>query len=207
MHGIENNAQAIWSLLLFAGYLTFTSLKRIDGKKWCKLVIPNQEITILYQNLIAAIFSASLSQTKLRHLQQSIEEANDEAFSTLLQEFISKTTSYYDLPSNEPERGYHLFVLGLLILLADSYTIKSNKESGLGRYDILLIPHDKKKYGLILEFKKISSQETPQKAAQRALDQINEKKYAQELRDLGINKIASFGIACKGKEIWVKAQK
>ena len=115
--------------------------------------------------------------------------------------------SFYDMPSLEPERGYHLFVLGLLVLLSGTYTIKSNKESGFGRYDILLIPHDRKKYGLILEFKKVSPQETFEKAAQRALDQINEKNYAQELKDLGIKKIAAFGIACKGKEVLVKAQR
>ncbi len=114
--------------------------------------------------------------------------------------------SYYDIPTNEAERGYHLFVLGLLVLLSDTYTIKSNKESGFGRYDILLIPHDKKKYGLILEFKKVSSQETFEIAAQKALDQINAKNYAQELKDLGIKKIAAFGIACKGKKILLKAQ-
>ncbi len=114
--------------------------------------------------------------------------------------------SYYDIPIDESERSYHLFVLGLLVLLSDTYTIKSNKESGFGRYDVLLIPHDKKKYDLIIEFKKVSSQETFEKAAQKALDQINMKNYAQELKDLGIKKIASFGIACKGKKVLVKAQ-
>lgn len=205
--GIESDDQAIWSLLLFAGYLTFTHIKIIEGKKWCKLTIPNQEIHILYRSLITNIMGTSLSKTTLRYLRQSIEEADSEVFSTVLQEFISKSMSYYDMPSTEPERGYHLFVLGLLVLLSDTYTVKSNKESGFGRYDILLIPHDKKKFGLILEFKKVSSQETFEKASQKALDQINEKNYAQELKDLGIKKIAAFGIACKGKEIVVKAQR
>ncbi len=205
--GIENNDQAIWSLLLFTGYLTFTSIKKIDGSTWCTLTIPNMEIRKLYRKLITNIVGTSLSKTKLRHLQLSIEEANDEVFSSILQEFISKSMSYYDIPTEESERGYHLFVLGLLVLLSDTYTIKSNKESGFGRYDILLIPHDKNKFGLILEFKKVSSQETLEKAAQKGLDQIQKKNYAQELRDLGIKKIAAFGIACKGKEILVKAQR
>ncbi len=204
--GIEDNDKAIWSLLLFAGYLTFTRFKNVNGKKWCMLTIPNQEIILLYKSLITTILGTSLSQNKLKHLRHSIERADSETFSTILQEFVSKTMSFYDIPSTEPERSYHLFVLGLLVLLSDSYTIKSNKESGLGRYDILLIPHDKTAYGLVLEFKKVGSQETMEAASKKAFDQIKEKNYAQELRDQGIIHVAAFGVACKGKRVLVKAQ-
>ncbi len=201
--GIENNDQAIWSLLLFTGYLTFNKCKKIGDAYLYQLIVPNKEISKLYRKLITTIMGTSLSKTKLNHLRQAIEQANEEVFSSILQEFVEKTMSYFDIPDSEPERSYHLFVLGLLVFLSDSYTIKSNKESGLGRYDIILIPHDKNSFGLIIEFKKVASGETFKQAAQKALDQIKQKNYAQELTELGITKRASFGIACKGKKVVV----
>ena len=76
-------------------------------------------------------------------------------FAHLLQEFILNSVSFFDFPNREPEKSYHLFVLGLLVFLADTYQVKSNRESGYGRYDIMLIPHDKNKLGIIIEFKKV----------------------------------------------------
>ncbi len=92
----------------------------------------------------------------IKYLRKAIATADDKVFSTILQEFIQKTMSYSDMPASEPERSYHLFVLGLLVILTGTYIIKSNKESGLGRYDILLIPHDKKALASYLHSKKLS---------------------------------------------------
>jgi hypothetical protein len=98
-------------------------------------------------------------------------------------------------------------MLGLLVLLSDEYQVKSNRESGYGRYDILLIPRDKTKFGYVIEFKKvIAAQETLEDAAQRALEQIKVKQYVQELRDLGVTNIVLLGIGCKGKELLVIAE-
>ncbi len=83
--------------------------------------------------------------------------------------------------------------------MSHNYEIKSNRESGLGRSDIMIIPKKPNKLGLILEFKKVKGNETLELAAQRALDQIKEKKYAQELRERGIKSIKLFGIAFSGK--------
>ncbi len=124
-----------------------------------------------------------------------------------MQEFIINTISVYDLPNNEPEKSYHLFVLGLLVLLSDTYQVKSNRESGLGRYDIMLIPKNKKDLGIIIEFKKVSSSDKSlEKSAQRALDQIEEKNYVQELKDLDIKHIKFLGIAFQGKKVLVKSK-
>ncbi len=114
--------------------------------------------------------------------------------------------STFDLPSNEPERSYHLFVLGLLVLLSENYEIKSNRESGLGRYDIMIIPKKPKKLGLIIEFKKAGPNETLETAAQRALEQIKKKNYAQELKDREIKQIKILGIALSGKKILIACQ-
>jgi PD-(D/E)XK nuclease superfamily len=84
------------------------------------------------------------------------------------------------------------------------YQVKSNRESGLGRYDILLIPHDDRKPGVIIEFKKVRKSETLETAAQRALDQIVERKYAHELTEKGIESILAYGIALEGKNLFIK---
>ena len=113
----------------------------------------------------------------------------------------------YDLPATEPEKSYHLFVLGLLILLADHYQVKSNRESGLGRYDIMLIPKDVDKLGIIIEFKKATlPKESLELVAKKALAQIKEKEYTQELQNQGIKNIKLMGIACKGKKILIQAE-
>ena len=132
--GIENNHTALWSLLLFAGYLTFSQRRGIS----CTLTIPNKEIELLYKKLIKNVFLESLGASKVKALKQTLLTADAEQFGELLQGFIARSMSAFDLPANEPERSYHLFVLGLLVLLEESYLVKSNRESGYGRYDILL---------------------------------------------------------------------
>ncbi len=203
--GIEDNAQAVWSLLLFSGYLTYTSCKLERGKSYCNLTIPNEEVKILYETFIQEIIESMLTKTKFKSFLTAIISGDIETFSLLLQEFIVNSMSFYDLPNDEPEKSYHLFVLGLLVLLADTYQIKSNRESGYGRYDIMLIPHDKNKLATIIEFKKVST-ESLEKTAQNALEQITAKQYAQELKALGITHIKALGIAFQGKKVLVLEQ-
>jgi len=202
---IENNSDAIWSLLLFAGYLTYSKYVLERGKIYCDLKIPNEEIKFLYEGFIEDIFNRTLKTAKVDLFLNSLITGDVQTFSELLQEFILNSMSIYDLPNDEPEKSYHLFVLGLLVFLADSYQIKSNRESGYGRYDIMLIPHDKNKLGLVIEFKKvlIDRKETLDSAAEKALEQIRNKHYAQELKSLGIRRIKALGIAFQGKQILV----
>ena len=168
--GIENNSNALWSLLLFSGYVTYKSCKLILGKTYCNLTIPNQEIRLLYHDLITEIFEETLTTSKVSILLQSLTSGDTHTFGILLQEFFINSISMYDLPATEPEKSYHLFVLGLLILLADHYQVKSNRESGLGRYDIMLIPKDVDKLGIIIEFKKATlPKESLELVAKKAL--------------------------------------
>lgn len=115
------------------------------------------------------------------------------------------TISAYDLPSDEPEKSYHLFVLGLLAASHDTYEIKSNRESGLGRYDIMIIPKLPNKPAIIIEFKIVRPGETLETAPQKALAQIHEKEYAQELYAKSISSIIEYGIAFEGKLILIKS--
>ena len=92
------------------------------------------------------------------------------------------------------------------MLFADEYQVKSNRESGYGRYDIMLIPKDKSKLGYVIEFKKVLAKENLEEAAQRAMEQVKSKQYAQELQGLGITNIFLLGIAFQGKEILVLSE-
>ncbi len=201
--GIEKNDCALWSLLLFTGYVTYTSCTLIEGVTMCNLTIPNKEVKLLYKNFIRDIVQHLLKTAKITTFMKTLITGDVETFSSLLQEFVLNSISVYDLPSNEPEKSYHLFVLGLLVMLSDTYHVKSNRESGLGRYDIMLIPHDKNNRGIIMEFKKAAAQETLEMAAKRALEQITTKKYVHELQAEGIKLIKAYGVAFKGKEVLV----
>lgn len=204
--GIEHNNEAIWSLLLYGGYITYSKQELIEGMTYCTLKIPNKEIKVLYKQLIEEIFKNSLEAEKIKLLFQSLMSGEVGMFQDLLQEFIINCMSVNDLAEKEIEKSYHLFILGLLVLLSDIYEVKSNRESGLGRYDIMLIPRKPNKPGIIIEFKKIYEYrpETLEEAADKALQQIKEKNYAAELKSRGIRNILCLGIACHGKRILVK---
>lgn len=103
----------------------------------------------------------------------------------------------------EPERSYHLFVLGLLVLLGEDYDVISNRESGLGRYDILIAPKNPELTGVVIEFKKALGSETLEETAQKALEQIISKNYVHELKTKNVKNILAYGIAFSGKNLTV----
>ncbi len=198
---VMTDSKALWNLLLFTGYVTARNVDIREGRKFCTLALPNKEIKLLYNQLITTIFEEILSLSKIEGLKEALLSGNGSLFSEIVQDFISKSISFFDMPSDEPERSYHLFILGLLVTFSDTYEVKSNRESGHGRYDIMLIPRDPSLWAIIIEFKKVSSGETLQEATQKALTQIIEKDYIQELHARSIKKITAFGIACQGKKI------
>lgn len=204
---LEHNPTAVWSLLLFAGYLTYTHCELKEGKDICTLIIPNKEIKILYKHLINDILQQSLTATKIQAILEILSAGDSKKLTELLQEFVINSMSAFDISATEPEKSYHLFVLGLLVLLSDIYKIRSNRESGYGRYDIMLIPHNKQKAGIIIEFKKASplKSELLDTIAEKALQQIIEKNYAQDLKDAGVSTIIAFGVAFQGKKVYARS--
>jgi predicted AAA-ATPase/PD-(D/E)XK nuclease superfamily protein len=203
---MERSEIAIWSLLVFSGYLTPRKQKLAEGQWLCELAIPNQEVFILYKNLIRSSFQEVLTDTNIKALREALAHGNGKLFEKILQEYLLNSTSMFDLPSKEPEKSYHLFVLGLLVTLQDLYEVDSNRESGYGRYDIMLIPKDITKRSIIIEFKRIFDDEDLGTAATQALEQIHDKQYAQNLKKRGIQTITAFGIAFKGKEVLLKQE-
>ena len=201
---LDHRTELLWSLLLFTGYLTYTHWELKEGTKICSLAIPNQEINYLYRELIRNIFKESVVGGQAEDLLEALTQGQAVPFTELLQGFIINSMSFFDLPSSEPEKSYHLFVLGLLVMLSDHYEVKSNRESGLGRYDIIIIPKQANKPAIIIEFKKVLAGETLEQAAQRALDQIIQKRYIQELQAKHFEKVFAYGIAVEGKKIFLK---
>ena len=126
-----------------------------------------------------------------------------EVFGGFFERFVLNNVSYFDVSGTEPEKVYHAFVLGMIVSLNNEYEVKSNKESGYGRYDVMLIPRDSSKLGIIIEFKKIDDfmKKSIETGIQEALKQIEENKYEAELIDRGVDDILKLAIVFKGKKV------
>jgi len=120
---------------------------------------------------------------------------------------LLESSSMFDSENRNPEKFYHGFVLGLIVSLNESHIVKSNHESGYGKYDVMLIPKDKSKLGLILEFKVAEGKLSLEKEAETALKQIEERNYETEMKQNGIDNILKLGLAFRGKEVCVLEQK
>ena len=131
---------------------------------------------------------------------------NIEDFRKMLRKFLLESASFFDVKGTHPEKFYHGFVLGLMSSLQDTYNIKSNRESGYGRYDVMLIPKDKTKLGIVLEFKTAEAEEDLATIAQQALQQVKDKQYETELKQAGIQSVLKLGLAFKGKEVEVMSE-
>ncbi len=197
---VQNNPYSIYSFLLVAGYLKVANIyPQSDGNFMCDVAIPNKEITFVYEKEV-------LNRTNQNSLAISISQAifskDTQKLQTLLEDFMVKSISSID---GANESFYHGMMLGLCAILGNRYKIRSNRESGLGRFDIQLMPLTKGMPGFIFEFKHTKDEHTDLSAlADSALQQIEAKKYDTELRDNGVNSIISIGIAFRGKSAVVK---
>ena len=202
---IRTKSSSLWSFLLFSGYLRASSQHLKQGRLYCELEIPNQEIKYIYEEIIIDWLEESISSNKLNEMLKSLTTGNIEEFSLIFKDFVLSSMSTFDPAGDEAEKVYHAFVLGLLLYLNDNYEINSNRESGYGRYDIMIIPNKKNKLGIIIEFKKAENNENLDSALKAALTQIEERKYQQELEKRGITKVLKLAIAFSGKKVEIKA--
>lgn len=201
---LKKNSDSVWSLLLYSGYVTMAETPPSYGKP-CRLKIPNVEVRELYRSMILQWFKESIQEPKYHMLLNSLIIGDIDTFSQIFTEFIISSFSVFDVTQQEPEKVYHAFVLGVLVGLKDKYEIKSNRESGYGRYDVILFPKNTKELGIIMEFKKVESpsEASLEMAAHAAIKQIEEKEYTRELLDRGINHILYLGFAFKGKKVHI----
>lgn len=134
-------------------------------------------------------------------LLQSLVTGDSEVFQDYLEKYLAATFSYFDVSQQEPERFYHGFVLGLLVSLQETHSVKSNRESGLGRYDVMIIPKDTRQLATLIEFKVVRKVDDLDRGIELAFQQIAAKGYAQELSALGITRIQTMAMVFCGKEM------
>ncbi|MDM8558936.1 AAA family ATPase [Candidatus Parabeggiatoa sp. HSG14] len=207
LRDLEYSESNIWSLLVFSGYLKPIKIIAQPILPLYELAIPNLEVYSFYQNTLKSWLHHQASGKRLQKLLHALIKTDFKTFGELLKEMVSTILSFHDTAGNKPERVYHVFVLGLLTHLMDRYLIRSNRESGYGRYDVLMIPHNKEEPGFIFEFKKVNKPEEKnhKTAMKSALDQIKEKQYAVELRNQGVKNIWGIGVVVSGKRVWVES--
>ncbi|AWI05480.1 AAA family ATPase [Clostridium drakei] len=205
MAEVEDSNQNIWSFLLLSGYLKAVRTELIRGRLNCELEIPNEEVHIFYENLIIKWFQETMTSQKYELMLNILITGEIDIFAGIFKQFVINNLSYFDVSGTEPEKVYHAFVLGMLISLSENYEVKSNKESGYGRYDVMLVPKDIYKIGIVMEFKKIDDflSTTIEEATKAALKQIADMKYVDELVNRGIKNIIKLAIVFKGKEVQV----
>lgn len=210
---LDQDEDAIWSLLLASGYL---KVKKIDYRgitldPWYTLNITNTETRSMFRAMFRGWFKNQ--RANYGDFMKALIEGDLEAMNYYMNKVALTTFSYFDVGSgngqdSEPERFYHGFVLGLIAERAGTYKIRSNRESGFGRYDIMMIPMNPMEYpAIIIEFKVCSRMKTEslEEAVQSALKQIQEKNYDAELLAQGIptDRIRHYGFAFEGKKVLI----
>ncbi len=193
------NTDSLWSMLTQSGYLTSRKTIVSQGIHHCDLAIPNLEVRTFFSRTVQAWVKKHAGSGGLKPMLDALLEEDIPQFAFHFSEAVRQTLSYYDTAGNAPERVYHVFLLGMLITLQNRYQVRSNRESGLGRYDILLTPHDPHDPGFVFEFKQTET--NPEEAAQKALKQIQAKDYGAVLRQAGVTKARAIGVALCGKQV------
>lgn len=211
---LSGNEGAVWSLLLASGYLKVLSYEdegdTEDGEEPIyELALTNQEVKVMFRNMVRDWFASA--EGDYNDFVKALLMGDVKAMNTYMNRVALQTFSYFDTGKNpseqEPERFYHGFVLGLMVELGAKYIITSNRESGFGRYDVMLEPKDGKGDAVILEFKVHDAEEESslKDTVEEALAQIKKKKYDAELLKRGFTKeqIHKYGFAFQGKQVLI----
>lgn len=209
---LDDNEEAIWSLLLTSGYLKVQNIdyRGITLEPWYTLDITNIETLSMFMTMFRGWFKnkdANYNNFVKALLKGSLKEMNIYMNDVALATFSSFDTGKKPSEKSQPERFYHGFVLGLLVELRDRYQIRSNRESGYGRYDVMLTPVTEVDDAIVIEFKvhEPDEEESLQDTVRAALNQITEKNYDAELLAQGIpaDRIRHYGFAFEGKKVLI----
>ena len=212
---LDADENAIWSLFLASGYLKAESytLNEETGADVYELALTNKEVQIMFRKMIRKWFSSM--GTIYNGFIRALLQDDVKSMNAYMNQVALATFSYFDSGRNpsmetQPERFYHGFVLGMAVELADRYTITSNRESGFGRYDVMMEPKNKIDNAIIIEFKVRDSGEEAAllDTAKAALKQIEEQQYDVVLKNRGISdeRIRTYGFAFEGKKVLIKSQ-
>ena len=214
---LDYSEDAVWSLMLASGYIKVISADALTGDRrkarMYRLALTNFEIQLMFEKMILRWFIPAKNETNefiKALISGDIESMNEYMNDVTLNTFSSFDSGKHTSEKKAPENFYHGFVLGLMVDQTDNYIIASNRESGFGRYDIMLEPKDKNNThypGIIIEFKVINprKENSLEETVEAALKQIEEKNYDAELINRGVNKenIHHYGFAFRGKEVLI----
>ena len=202
---LQQNRAAIWGLFTMSGYLKVLSSEFGEFGNICALAIPNKEVEFLYKQIFREWLSGNRGIMWYQELLAVLTSGQIKKFEHKLQNAIEEMASYHDTSKTKQEIFYQGLMLGILVGLKDQYEIRSNREAGIGRYDLLLSPKDVKKLGVIMEFKAVDNELKLEEEATAALEQIKKSRYATDLKSRGVSNICSMGISFSGKTVKIVA--
>ncbi|MES2615563.1 MAG: AAA family ATPase [Bdellovibrionota bacterium] len=211
---LTQNPAIFWGFMLQTGYLTVTDKIFENNKYIYTLKIPNEEIHIVFRNMVDAWFETLSKDLKKPNLAETISQAlvqrKLEIFYKNLQQILIQTMSYHDFNRN-PENAFHAFMAGFMVWLTGNYDVRSNRESGIGRYDLCLIPKKESIPAYLFEFKSIAYLEEKAPSAEKieqelklALKQIDTQLYETELESRGVRQITKVALVFYGKQVWME---
>ena len=200
---IQETSDALWNFFLFSGYLKLVSKVFDEQRQEGEFKIPNIEIKTIFKDSVLYWFSKSQTYNKFNVVLDNLKKGRIKDFSKYFADFIRMTCSYYDFADSEPEKVYHALVLGMMVQLQTEYRITSNRESGYGRYDVMLHPLQPNLPAFVFEFKKFDAEdeESIQETLASAMQQMKTNNYATTLQQEGHTNIHLIAIAFKGKEV------
>lgn len=203
---VKSNPSSVYSFLLVAGYLkVIKSEPSFSGDFMCEVALPNKEITFVYNKEILQKLNNIVPQATAISIQEAIYSGDTAALQKNLGTLLMQSASSYDTVG---ENFYHGLVLGLCATLDNRFYITSNRESGEGRYDLCLCPKDGRLPGILIELKaaKNCSEDGLKRLSEKALAQIDNRKYETELAVKGVGGILKYGVAFSGKRVQITAE-
>jgi PD-(D/E)XK nuclease superfamily len=188
----------IWSFLLFSGYLSATSVRREETTLYATLTLPNREVAGLWRGTFREWLLSAAGAVEPLHLAVLAGEADK--VQEILSKMLLRNASFHDVADDQDEAFYHAFVLGPLVSTEPTHYVRSNREAGRGRADVLIVPRQAGRPGAVLEFKKQNDKRSLFAHAGLALRQIQQQGYGAELEAAGAAPIRRLGIAFSGKQ-------
>ena len=207
LRDVRKRSDAVWSFLLFSGYLKALSAVPVGQRMQTELAVPNLEVLAALQGMFEDFLGEGLGGSdRVRDLCRGLLTGDAKTFGALLGDLLLTSLSYHDLAVRRPEAVYQAFIVGLLVTLERTHEVTSNREAGHGRYDVLICPREAGQPGAVLELKVIDTDEgeTVQQALDAALAQVRQREYAAVVRQRGAQPVQEWGAVFDGKRAWVR---